>query len=465
MSAPALWIAVPLLIGALTLLALSERTAAIAGGLTCILLAIAALTIPIDEALLVGPFSLKIGSTATLLGRTLILGGADGPLLAFIFAVAAMWFYGAEAAGVARRLVPMCMIIVGLLIASLAVQPFLYAAMLIEMAALAAIPLLVPPGEAPSRAVLKFLIYQTLGMPCILLAGWLLAGVETSPGDLALTIQATVMLSLGFAFLLAVFPLNDWIPGLMEDGDPYISGFLLWLLPNVIIVFGLSFLDGYAWLRGSPDIINGMRVLGLVMVSSAGLWSALERSLMRMFGHAVVAESGLMMLATSLAPDYGTDLIFAFFIPRGISMALWALSLTVIRRGGTEYGLRALRQIGRTHPWAGAGLVLAALSIAGFPLLAGFPARMDVWTGLANVSTPSALWFIAGLTGLMIGAVRQLAELLAARADDWPIPVETMIQRGMLGLAMLALVVLGLYPRAASFLVTRLPLMFEHLRP
>jgi hypothetical protein len=35
----------------------------------------------------------------------------------------------------------------------------------------------------------------------------------------------------------------------------------------------------------------------------------------------------------------------------------------------------------------------------------------------------------------------------------------------MLGLAMLALLVLGFYPRAASLLVTQLPLMFEHLRP
>ena len=122
----------------------------------------------------------------------------------------------------------------------MAVQPFLYAALLIELAALAAIPLLAPQGQAPGRSVVKFLTYQTLGMPCILLAGWLLAGVETSPGDLALTIQATVMLSLGFAFLLAVFPLHDWIPGLMAECHPYLAGFLLWVMPSVIIVFSLS---------------------------------------------------------------------------------------------------------------------------------------------------------------------------------------------------------------------------------
>lgn len=465
MSAPALWIAVPLLVGALTLLALSERAAALIGALTCLLLAVAALALPIDEALLIGPISLKVGSTATLLGRNLVIDGTDGPLLALILGVAAAWFLGAQAVGVARRLVPSGMTIVALLIASLAVQPFLYAAMLIEIAALAAVPLLAPPGHAPGRAVIKFLIYQTLGMPCILLAGWLLAGVETSPGDLALTIQATAMLSIGFAFLLAVFPLNDWIPGLMDGGDPYVNGFLLWLLPIVIVVFGLSFLDGYAWLRGSVQIIDGMRVLGLLMLLTAGLWSALERSLMRMFGHAVVAESGLMLLALSMVAIRGTDMVFAFFLPRGIGLGLWALSLAIIRRAGADDRLESLQLVRRTHPWAGAGAALAGLSIAGFPLLAGFPPRMDVWMGLADVSTTSALWFLAGLTGLMIGAVRQVAQILPVQGDGWPLPGESMLQRSMLAVAMLALVALGLYPGVASFLMTRLPLMFEHLRP
>jgi formate hydrogenlyase subunit 3/multisubunit Na+/H+ antiporter MnhD subunit len=355
------------------------------------------------------------------------------------------------------------MIILGLLIGSLAVQPFLYAALLIEMAALAAVPLLAPQGKAPGRAVIKFLIYQTLGMPCILLAGWLLAGVETSPGDLALTIQATVMLSLGFAFLLAVFPLNDWIPGLMQESQPYLAGFLVWLLPNIILVFGLSFLDGYAWLRASPEIVGGMRNLGLIMLVSSGILSALEQKLGRMMGYAAIAETGFVFLATSLAVVNGTDAIFPFFIPRGIGMALWALALAVVDQSGTEMDLASLRGIGRTQPWAGFGLVLAALSTAGLPLLAGFPPRIDVWDGLAGVSPVSAVWFLGGLTGLMIGAVRQLAVLADARGEEPTVPQETLTQRVMLGSGMLALILMGLFPRAATFVVDRLPLMFEHL--
>ena len=183
-----------------------------------------------------------------------------------------------------------------------------------------------------------------------------------------------------------------------------------------------------------------------------------------MFGQAAIAENGLALLATSLAVANGTDPIFPFFIPRGLAMLLWALGLAIVRRTYGRLNFDELRRVGRTHPWASAAIVLAALSTAGFPLLAGFPPRIDVWDGLADVSGTAALWYLVGLGGLMIGALRQLtlvdASRLRAAAD---LPRETLLERGMLGAGMMAIVALGLFPRVTGFVVDQLPLMFEHL--
>ncbi len=199
MSAPVIWILIPLLCGVFILFGLRERVSAIVGGTIATVLAMTALILPIDTALLIGSVSIKISPAIQFFGRSFVLNAADGTLLAVIYGLAALWFLGTEASGTAHRFVSLGLIIISLLIASIAVEPFLFAALLIEMAAMLVIPLLVPLNQRPGRGVMRFLIYQTLAMPFILFSGWMLAGVEASPGDISLTTQAGTMLGLGFA--------------------------------------------------------------------------------------------------------------------------------------------------------------------------------------------------------------------------------------------------------------------------
>jgi hypothetical protein len=243
MSAPIIWILIPLLAGLIILFLLNENFSAIAGGTVSALLALTALIFPIDQAVLIGPVSLKISASIQVLGRSFIFTTADGPVLALIYGIAALWFFGTQASVTANRFVSLGLMIVALLTASIAVEPFLFAAVLIEMAALLAIPLLVPIYQRPGRGVIRFIIYQTLSMPFILFSGWMLAGVEATPGNIGLTTQAGTLLGLGFAFLFAVFPLYNWIPMLMEEASPYAAGFLLWLLPTFTTIFAFGFLD------------------------------------------------------------------------------------------------------------------------------------------------------------------------------------------------------------------------------
>ena len=251
MSAPLIWIILPAALAIPAMLINHQRILSILGGSLALLLALLALIIPIDQAFQIGNFSLKIAPAIQILGRRLILVPADGSFLAIFYGLVAMWFFGGEVTGTAHRLVPFGFIVTALLVASIAVEPFLYAAILIEIAVLLAVPLLLPLNQAPGPGVMRFLIYQTLGMPFILFAGWFLAGVEASPGDLELATQSATILGLGFAFLLAIFPLYTWLPMLAEEVSPYILGFLFWVLPTITILFGMGFLDRYAWLRTS----------------------------------------------------------------------------------------------------------------------------------------------------------------------------------------------------------------------
>ena len=464
MSGPLLWIVLPLLIAALTLISQSERFNSIVGGFTALTLSGIALIIPIDSALLIGPISLKISSTFQILGRSLDISPASGSLLAIVYGIAAIWFFGAEAAGVARRLVPFGLATLALLVASIAVNPFLFAAIFIEIAVLISVPLLSPPGQIPGRGTVRFLIYQTLAMPFILFAGWMLAGVEASPGDLTLTIQSAIMLGLGFAFLLAVFPLYSWIPLIAEETSPYVVGFLLWALPTTTIIFGMGFLDRYTWLRTSPEFLNALEGAGVLMVVTGGVWAAFQRHLGRMMAYASIAETGFVVMALGVQPGINSiQIIFLHLIPRGIGLAVWALSLSVIGQKAKSLRFGDVQGFARFYPVASAGLLLANFSTAGFPLLAGFPPRLALWEGLASQSLGFAFWLLIGLLGLVFGAIRTLAVLVMGSEETaWALN-ESWVQGIMLGVGAIGLFVLGLFPQIVHPFLANLPSIFTHL--
>ena len=193
MSAPLIWIIIPGVFGIFALLITNQRILFFLGGVLALLLAFIAIIIPIDTALQFGNLSLKIAPAIEILGRRLVLIPADGPLLAIFFVLVAIWLFGCVLPKTSYRLVPLGLIISSLMIVSIAVEPFLYAAILIEIAVLLAIPLLLPLNKTPGPGLMRFLIYQTLGMPFILIDGWMLSGVESSPGDLDLAVQSATI--------------------------------------------------------------------------------------------------------------------------------------------------------------------------------------------------------------------------------------------------------------------------------
>src|SRR5690606_6309852 len=132
MTAPILWIAIPFIAGVFILLISSERFSAAVGGTLSAILALIAYFIPIDTALLLGTISIKISPAIQFFGRSFELNTADGFLLAIIYGLASLWFFGTEASGSQSRFVSFGLMIVALLTASIAVEPFLYAALLLE---------------------------------------------------------------------------------------------------------------------------------------------------------------------------------------------------------------------------------------------------------------------------------------------------------------------------------------------
>jgi formate hydrogenlyase subunit 3/multisubunit Na+/H+ antiporter MnhD subunit len=237
----------------------------------------------------------------------------------------------------------------------------------------------------------------------------------------------------------------------------------LWILPTITLIFSAGFLDRYSWIRSSPQLILALRSAGLLMIATGGLWAAFQRHLGRIMAFGSIAETGFSLLALSLDSRLGIPILFLLIPARTLTLALWSLGLTVIRDNTETMRFGAARGVLRVAPFAGAAILLANLSTSAFPLLAGFPPRLALWENLSSVSPSASVWMGLGIAGLLTSAVRSLAVVsMAEEFTSWEAR-ENLTQRIMLGLGMIALFILGLFPQTAQFFLSEIPLMFEQL--
>ncbi|MBW8011327.1 MAG: hypothetical protein FVQ83_08810 [Chloroflexi bacterium] len=414
MNAPAIWIVFPgFIAGILFLFRRWNNVITYSGAGISLLLAWTAWQVPIGEVLSLGQIALKIEPTLSIFGRDFTLEDSERTFLAVLYLANTLWLLGALIARPGNLFVPLEMGMMSLLIAALAVEPFLYAALLIEIAALLSVPLLASPGKPAGRGVFRFLTFQTLGMPFILFTGWMLAGVDASPGDLDLVVRAGVLMGLGFAFLLPIFPFHSWIPMLAREAHPYVIGFLLVMLPGFVSMFGLGFLNRYSWLRDSEAVYGLLRSIGVIMVVLGGLWAAFQRHMASILGFAVIIEIGLSLLAVGLGTSVGVSIFFVLFLPRTLSIITWAIALTLIgSRTNNDLSFNAVQGLGLKFPYLAAVILLAIFSLAGLPILAGFPVRFALWSNLAAMSPYLAIGALLGSLGLLVGGVRVLSVLV-----------------------------------------------------
>lgn len=471
MNAPFIWIILPGAIGVILFFLLRfRRMVSLAGLVTSLLLVLAVYVLPLGKPIVVGRWSIEISEAWVILGRTFILESHKHSMVVLLYLTIAFWFGGTSIGDIDRRIVPMGLGIASLLSAALFVQPFLYAAIFIEMAVLICAALLVSPSQAVPPGVLRFLTFQTLGLPFILMAGWMLSGIEANPGDAALVRQVGVLVALGFGLLMAIFPFHSWIPMLAEEANPYITAFVYFALTLAISLFVINFLDRYNWLYASPWLLVFLRLSGVLMVALGGIAGAFQKHLGRLMGFSMLVEIGNSLLAMSLGSG-GLEnrdnfrILFASFLPRGLSLGMLGLALVIIRSQAGSLEYNRIRGLARNYWLSTASIFIGLLSLAGFPLTAGFPIRLILWQELSQQFPLAAYAAIIGSSGILIGSLRAVGVLvLGSDQQPWR-TLETAGQKSLLFASLLITIVIGLYPQGIYPILYRMALIFLRLEP
>ncbi len=443
MSAPAL---VFILIASLAVATLGLRRRAylpfVIAGISCALIGLFVLYAPLDTATSLFGIPVRLERTWQILGRALSLDAQNRAGVGFLFLVGALFFSVGWAVAPGRSFVPTGLIALGLLAGALTIEPFLFAAIFLELAAMACVLILVPPGSRSERGVLNLLVLYTMAMMAILFTGWLLENVGVTSVTPELALRAILLLGLGFVILLFVPPFHYWLPNAAQRVNPFSLAFVAIILQSSGMFFLLRFLDNFAWMRADPWISTAIRAAGVWMIIFGTLLAISQISFLKFAVYVLLADIGVSLLAIGSELAAGTEIALGLTSVRVISLGLWGLGAALMSKAGYSSGA------GRKAPLATAAGLVGVMSLAGFPLTAGFPWRWTLLTQPPEASRFGALLMVFS-TAAILWAVLRWARVFfewgSAEAD-----VDEDLPRTLaLTLMASACLLLGIFPQLA----------------
>ncbi len=385
-----------------------------------------ALTAPIESPGTLFGVSFRFEGGWRILGRLIALSDRNRAPVAFLYLTGALFFGAGIIARPGRSFAPVGLITLGLLGGSLAIEPFLYAAIFLELAAMAAILVLNPPDLRADPGSLQLLVLYSLAMIAILFTGWLLDNVGVTSVTPELASKVMALLALGFSILMFVPPFHFWLGRAAETANPYSLAFIAVVLQSAGLFFLLRFLDSLEWLRTEPQVFTAALTVGLLMVGLGSLAAVAQSSYSKMVAYALIADFGVTLFAIGSNQPGALYIVLFHVGVRVMSLAAWGLGAAVMGRTASE---RHLIGAGRVNPLAASASLIGALGLAGFPLTGGFAIRWALLRSLPAAADGGLPILLVSMLLVTLAVGRWAAQIftsaeksgagLVTRTDRW----------------------------------------------
>lgn len=359
------------------------------------------------------------------------------------------------------------LIISGLWVLVLFINPFLYSALVVELIVLISVPLLSPRGAPAKAGIMRYLTMQTLALPMVLLSGWMVAGIETSPSAQALVSRGAFLVLTGFMLWAGVFPLHSWQPMLSEESQTWSFSFLLVIMQVSLTFFFLHFLNQYPWLRNLEQLGLVLKWLGSLSIVAAGGLAAFQTNLKRISSYIFMAEAGYTILTFAYLPQGGLEIITMSLLPR--LFGLWTLNFAISylskNIASEKMELEDLKCIIYRFPATSGLLIISMLNIIGMPLFSLFPSKRILWGIVIADNLLFQILGIIGFLGFMIAILRTLNIMIKKPENGEEEKVERPIMILPIALIVLIVVLAGTFPQLFSAPIQNILLSFNNLFP
>jgi NADH-quinone oxidoreductase subunit N len=312
----------------------------------------------------------------------------------------------------------------------------------LETLALSAVTLVaLGAGERPLEAAFKYFVLGAISLAGLMYGlGLVYLGTGSfafpTAAQLAnnpLTLAGTVLIGVGFAFELALFPFHWGALDAYTAAAPSLAGFVM-SASKLAAAFALGRLVTAAGIAG-VDVSQLLVWVGSLTIIW-GTFGALAQAadLRRMLAYSAITHAGFIGLALGSGPGGPATAAFYAAVYGGTAMLVFAALA-----GSREPQLRNL------GPLRAVALGLGLFSLSGIPPTPGFWAKLAVLVAAWQFAGPvPTLIAVAGGVFSVLYYLRPLPDLFAAiRGEE--VPPRPVLVPGVLA-ATLAVILLGLVP-------------------
>ena len=262
----------------------------------------------------------------------------------------------------------------------------------------------------------------------------------------ALGLLAIVLLTVGFAFKVGAVPFHMWTPDVYQGAPTPVTAFMsagtkVAAFAAAMRVFDVG-LAPLAW-----DWGPALALLAAVSIVVGSVLAIAQTDVKRMLAYSSIAHAGFILMGVS-SPGQGGMGAALFYLAAYAAMILGAFGVVLAiegRDGGSD--LDAFRGLGRRDPFLAGLLATFLLSMAGIPPLAGFAAKLQVFS--AAVGAGRTWLVLVGVLASVAAAffyLRLVVRMYMEEPADASAGTATAALRAAVAVPALVTVLLGIVP-------------------
>jgi len=247
-------------------------------------------------------------------------------------------------------------------------------------------------------------------------------GDTVGTGD-PMLLTGVALCATGLAFKASVAPFHQWTPDVYQGAPTPITSFMAVATKAAAFAILLRLFD-HALVDSQDDWGPALAALAAATIVIGNVGAIPQRSLKRMLAWSGVAQAGYLLAGVVVGTRLGLQAT-AFYLAVYLLMNVGAFAVVIARERVSEHGddLASLEELGRAQPWLAWPMTIAMLSLAGFPVTAGFIGKFYL---IDAAVSGDYIWL--GVT-IVVGSVVSLVYYLRVVAVMWMGRVEIELPR------------------------------------